>query len=193
MKRINKFFTGTAIGVILIAFFSNWLYANFKTIPVLNSVLSFFIIIKNFITSILRYKIEVWIVLVIAAFAILLLYLLKNVNIEKPPAYATYTEDQFKSWVWRWQYDSLWQVSNLAPYCPVCKVELITRSIQHRDMYWPAHAMCPKCERQWDKPSISYPTSKQNPPTEYINETQNLIEARINEIIQDGEKRNKDK
>tara|TARA_R110002050_G_C8944347_1_gene512838 strand:+ start:69 stop:599 length:531 start_codon:yes stop_codon:yes gene_type:complete len=169
---MKKTFGVLIIGIIG-SIIASFIYDSIKDQPLLSTLETALLFLKNFIVLILSIKVSLWKILGIAVLLISAIkgyHFFQSRKTPKPPDYTSYVEDQFHSWVWKWdwKYDfqtESWVVTNLVPYCDDCLVRLIDRS-----NYLRANAECPNCKNRYSSAYDNY---------EYNDSILNLIYGKI--------------
>ncbi len=152
---------GATIAGIAVSLICDWL----KSKPILSTIFSWLMRIKDIATSFFGYKIPIWII----ALAIILIYLISrikfNISQKALPDYWSYKQDRFYNWIWKWDWDfdsveKKWYMVNLQPYCPKCNTQFVNKS-NHLDIAYE----CPRCKDYFSSRGLNYghpPEDKQN-------------------------------
>src|SRR5688572_19870512 len=123
MKRLNKWGTGTTIGVLVLAVLSNVIAEKVKDVPILSSITQAFTWLTGRVVYLLNYPVKVWVVLAVIAGLLLLYYAIKaTYKIElKYPDWINYKKGILRYWKWSWDWEKTtdsWEITKLTPFCP---------------------------------------------------------------------------
>ena len=175
-KRKGTHWFWAAIGAITITVISDNISEKTKNIPVLNFVVGAFKWVYVNVARVLNSQIKLWIVLMFGVAVYIISRLLRNLKKGEPnlPAFYNYRSDRFKNWTWKWRWENFgrgWEVTDLAPYCSDCEVELsIGGSL------FQITARCPSCGKDFGQ------YSRSGLPCENRGDADKLIRARATKM-----------
>jgi undecaprenyl pyrophosphate phosphatase UppP len=102
MKKLNKWATGTLIGVIIIGVVGNYFYDQMKSDFFIGWLFWFGHLLYDTTATILNAQIKIWVLLLVIGAIFLFRRLYLNYQNNKVPSYVrNYTKDKFHHWTWR--------------------------------------------------------------------------------------------
>ncbi len=146
---MNKFFTKTILGIIIIGVISSFIYDLFKQLPILSTIGWFLNVVYDAAITTLNYPIRIWVILLLI-FGLYGIYYGFKKSVKKiEPEWLQYKKDIFKTWIWKWEYkldnnSGRYHIQNLAPYCPDDEVQLLSNGLS-----WNREFYCPKCNKTY--------------------------------------------
>ena len=176
----------TIIGTVIADLISSLVLSFIKKINIIEATTVIWKTLFGFILNILKYKISIWIILIVVATLIMIrIFVLrffgkKNYSINTDKKYKEYYEDKYGGRTYSWDYEEYGNTIDITDFriiCPTCKGNLIEKYQYQNTFYGMGKQFCPNCQKiVCDTPSI-----------EELREADVFIKNNINKILKAGD------
>ena len=152
VSKMKKIILNPWIIAVVAPMITTTLVAFIKKVNIIDAIK----IVYKFLTSILNYKVSMW--MVILFFAVIVFSLICYAKItesseELQPKWINYTKDQYKEWYFKWKYEKIYgnqyRIEELRTIC-FCGCGLNRKDRVANTYYSNGVLLCPKCGKQYN-------------------------------------------
>lgn len=154
IKGLKTWIKGIVTSVI-IAVISSIITSSVKKISFVDSFLWLVETVKDFLVSILTYKVEIYKILLCVLLVCFVIFIIIKILQSKDSTekYKTYTQAIYKDWHIKWRYIKDWQsirIKGIQPYCSCgCDLTSYTTESSHYPYKKHTRLKCPNCEKTY--------------------------------------------
>lgn len=160
MKKFLKSFWLVIVAPILVTIIGGLILTWLDGVKFLEGVTSFFLLIWDFIISILTFSIPAWVIILIIVVLFIILLIISKVQALNAPKkinwYEEYKEEKYKGVLYSWEYAVNYgkvSIKSLRPICPKCKGELTETPSSRGSYLMYLQLFCPNCDKEIKTPT----------------------------------------